>query len=208
MSQEPEQLRRPRATAQVPEAGDGTEPRRDPEAEARRAAALAFVRKLGDPVLKSRATPVDRFDDGLRNQVARMAALMADSSGVGLAAPQLGVSQRLFVYRLGRDAPLRAVVNPVLEWSGEESDALEEGCLSIPGVVVEVERPVHVRMRAQDETGAERLIEASGLEARVVQHELDHLDGILMLDRASREQRKEAMRILREGPEASSREAA
>src|ERR671935_3148923 len=89
---------------------------RDPQVEARRAAALSFVRRLGDPILKSTATPVDRFDDALRSQVARMGGLMNDALGVGLAAPQIGVSQRLLVYRVGQDAPLIALVNPEIEW--------------------------------------------------------------------------------------------
>ena len=171
---------------------------RDPQVEARRAAAMSFVRRLGDPVLKSRATPVDRFDDALRKQVARMGGLMNDALGVGLAAPQIGLSQRLLVYRVGQDAPLIALVNPEVEWSSDEAEDAEEGCLSIPGITVDVERPVHVRVRAQDETGAERLVEASGLEARVIQHEIDHLDGVLILDRTTKDQRKQAMRALRE----------
>jgi len=179
------------------------EEERDPEVEARRRAALSFIRRLGDPVLKSRATPVDQFDEALRAQVARMGGLMNDALGVGLAAPQIGLSQRLLVYRVGQDAPLVALVNPEIEWSSGEEEALEEGCLSIPGVAVDVERPVHVRVRARDETGAERLVEASGLEARVIQHEIDHLDGVLVLDRISRQQRKEAMRALREAQEAA-----
>src|SRR5436309_5395981 len=170
----------------------------DPELAARRAAAMSFIRRYGDPVLKSRATPVDRFDDSLRRQVSRMGAIMNDALGVGLAAPQVGVSQRLLVYRVGHDAPLVALVNPELEWSSEDGEVGEEGCLSIPGIGVDVDRPVHVRVRARDEFGDERLVEASGLEARVIQHELDHLDGVLILDRASREQRKEAIRTLRE----------
>jgi peptide deformylase len=173
-------------------------PRLDPEVEARRNAAMALIRRFGDPVLKSRATPVDRFDDGLRKQVGRMAAIMSDALGVGLAAPQLGVSQRLLVYRVGFEAPLVALVNPEVEWSGDEEEVGEEGCLSIPGVQLDVERPVHVRVRARDEHGEERVVEASGLEARVIQHELDHLDGVLILDRTTREQRKEAIRTLRE----------
>jgi peptide deformylase len=177
------------------------EEERDPEVEARRAAALSFIRRLGDPVLKSRATPVDRFDDALRAQIARMGGLMNDALGVGLAAPQIGLSQRLLVYRVGQDAPLIALVNPEIEWSSGEEEEFEEGCLSIPGVAVDVERPVHVRVRAQDEAGAERLVEASGLEARVIQHEIDHLNGILILDRTSKDQRKEAMRALREAEE-------
>ena len=96
------------------------------------------------------------------------------------------------------DAPVAALVNPVLEWSGSEQEALEEGCLSLPGVLVDVERPIHVRVRAFDEYGDELMIEASGLEARVIQHEMDHLDGVLILERTSREERKQAMRILRE----------
>jgi peptide deformylase len=181
-----------------PEAIDEEEPRLDPEVEARRLAAMSLVRRLGDPVLKSRATPVDRFDEGLRGQVARMAGIMTDALGVGLAAPQLGISQRVLVYRVGPDAPVIALVNPELEWHGDEEETLEEGCLSIPGVGVDVDRAVHVRVRARDEEGGERLVEASGLEARVIQHEMDHLDGRLILDRTSRDQRREAMKALRE----------
>src|SRR5256714_2987446 len=98
----------------------------DPEVAARRAAAMAFIRRWGDPVLKSRATPVDRFDDALRNQVARMAAIMGDALGVGLAAPQLGVSQRVLVYRVGSEAPLVALVNPEVEWHSEDEEPSEE----------------------------------------------------------------------------------
>jgi len=185
----------------IEEVAQELEEERDPEVEARRRAALSFIRRLGDPVLKSRATPVDQFDEALRAQVARMGGLMNDALGVGLAAPQIGLSQRLLVYRVGQDAPLVALVNPQIEWSSGDEETLEEGCLSIPGVAVDVERPVHVRVRAQDETGAERVVEASGLEARVIQHEIDHLDGVLILDRTSKDQRKEAMRTLREAEE-------
>jgi peptide deformylase len=189
-----------RADAEVEELEEV--PPLDPEVAARRAAAMSFIRKWGDPVLKSRATPVDRFDETLQQQVQRMAGIMRDAIGVGLAAPQLGISQRLLVYRIGSDAPLVALVNPELEWHSEDVETLEEGCLSIPTVAVDVERPVHVRIRAQDEHGEDRLVEASGLEARVIQHEMDHLDGVLMLDRASREDRKEALRALREQEQA------
>ena len=177
-------------------------PQLDPEAAARRAAAMSFIRKWGDPVLKSRATPVDRFDERLQQQVQRMAGIMGDAVGVGLAAPQLGISQRLLVYKIGSDAPLITLVNPEFEWRSDDVETLEEGCLSIPSVAVDVERPIHVRVRAHDERGDERLVEASGLEARVIQHEMDHLDGVLMLDRASREDRKEALRTLREQEQA------
>jgi peptide deformylase len=173
----------------------------DPEVEARRVAAMSFIRKLGDPVLKSRATPVDRFDESLRRQVSRMAGIMNDAIGVGLAAPQLGISQRLLVYRVGPDAPVTVLANPELEWASGELELGEEGCLSIPGVMVEVDRPVHVRVRGLDEEGEQRMVEASGLEARVIQHEIDHLDGVLILERTSREERKRALRELREAQE-------
>jgi peptide deformylase len=191
--------------AEEPEQNDVVEeddredpPPLDPQVEARRVAAMSFIHRLGDPILKSRATPVDRFDDALRGQVGRMAGLMSDALGVGLAAPQLGVSQRLLVYRVGPGAPVIALANPEIEWTSEDAETFEEGCLSIPGVLVDVERPLHVRVRASDEEGNERRVEASGLEARVIQHEMDHLDGVLILDRTTREQRREAMRALRE----------
>jgi peptide deformylase len=174
----------------------------DAEAQERRRAALSLIRTFGDPALKTKTAEVTRFDDALAEEVARMGRLMGDAIGLGLAAPQLGVLHRLLVYRVGFDAPLVAVVNPTLEWaSGDELETAEEGCLSLPGVAVDVERPVHVRVRARDENGDEILIEASGLEARVIQHEMDHLDGILILDRTTKEERKEALRILREGGE-------
>jgi peptide deformylase len=173
----------------------------DPEVAARRAAALAHVRTFGDPVLKARAVPIERFDDELGAEVVRMAAIMRDGLGVGLAATQLGVMHRVLVYQLGGDAPLAALVNPEIEWRSDDEEILEEGCLSLPGVHVDVERPIHVRVRARDQHGDEVRIEASGLEARVIQHEVDHLDGKLILDRTTREQRKQAMRELRERAE-------
>jgi peptide deformylase len=186
----------------VSEDPDEDAPALDPEAEARRIAAMSFIRRLGDPILKSRATPVDRFDDSLRKQGSRMAGIMGDAYGVGLAAPQLGISQRLLVYRVGPDAPVIALANPELEWSSRDQEVLDEGCLSIPGITVDVERPVFVRVRAIDEEGEGRLVEASGLEARVIQHEMDHLDGVLILDRTSRDERKRALRELREAERA------
>jgi peptide deformylase len=180
----------------------------DPEVEARRAAAMSLIRRLGDPVLKSSATPVDRFDESLRRQVGRMAGIMSDALGVGLAAPQLGISQRLLVYRVGPDAPVIVLANPELEWASGDAEAGEEGCLSIPGVLVDVERPLHVRVRALDEEGEERMVEASGLEARVIQHEMDHLDGVLILERTTRDERKRALRELREAEQQRADEAA
>ena len=172
-------------------------PTLDPETEARRERALSLVRTFGDPALRASAVEVTRFDDSLGVEVARMGQLMSDALGLGLAATQLAVMHRLFVYRVGADAPLIAVVNPRLEWASDEQEVAEEGCLSLPRVLVEVERPLHVRVSAQDEHGEAILLEASGLEARVIQHEMDHLDGVLILDRTTKEQRKEAMRALR-----------
>ena len=180
----------------------------DPEAEARRVAAMSFIRRLGDPILKSSATPVDRFDESLRKQVSRMAGIMGDAYGVGLAAPQLGLSQRLLVYRIGPDAPVVALANPELEWVSRDEEIGEEGCLSIPGITVDVERPLHVRVRAIDEEGESRLVEASGLEARVIQHEMDHLNGVLILDRTTRDERKRALKQLREADRARERDQA
>ncbi len=176
----------------------------DPETRARRDAALRHVRKLGDPVLRSTALPVDRFDAALAAEIERMGELMHDALGVGLAANQVGVLHRVLVYRAYEEDPLTALVNPTLTWTSDELEISEEGCLSLPGVHVEVERPARVRVRAQDQTGAELEIEAEGLEARVIQHEIDHLDGILILDRISRGARKEAMRAMREAQAAAS----
>jgi peptide deformylase len=177
--------------------------RLDPETRARRDAALRHVRKYGDPVLRSRARPVDVFDAALADEVRRMGELMDDALGIGLAATQLGVMHRVLVYRVDPEAPLGVLVNPEFEHKGDEVETMEEGCLSLPGIGVEVERPTEVRVRAYDATGAEITVEANGLEARVIQHEIDHLDGVLILDRTSRDQRKQAMRALREGQTSS-----
>jgi len=180
------------------EAEEGAEPELDPEVAARRAAALAHVRKFGDPVLKTKARPVEKIDAALRDEIARMGEMMNDALGVGLAATQVGVLHRLLVYRVQHESPVAALINPEIEWRGKEEEIAEEGCLSLPAVLVEVERPVHVRVRALNENGEEIVVEASGLEARVIQHEIDHLDGVLILDRTTRDQRKEAMRALRD----------
>jgi peptide deformylase len=191
-----------------PQAEAGVEPEPeehelDPETAARRDAALAQIRSFGDPVLRTKARPIERFDDALREEIERMGKLMDDAIGVGLAATQVGVVHRLLVYRVQQNAPLAALINPEVEWSGRDSESMEEGCLSLPGVLVEVDRPIHVRVRALNEFGEPITIEATGLEARVIQHEIDHLDGVLILDRTSRDQRKEAMRVLREGQQAA-----
>ncbi len=191
-------------TAEVePEEDEAPEPQLDPELAARRSAALAHVRKFGDPVLRTRARPVEQIDDALRSEIARMGDLMTDALGVGLAATQLGVLHRVLVYRVQQQAPVSALINPEIEWRGDEQESAEEGCLSLPAVAVDVERPVHVRVTALDEQGRPIVIEATGLEARVIQHEVDHLDGVLILDRTSRDQRKDAMRTLREAQQAA-----
>ena len=180
------------------EAEETVESKLDPEVAARRDAALVYVRQFGDPILKTKARTIEIFDDALRSEVERMGALMDDALGVGLAATQVGVLHRLLVYRVQSDGPLGVLVNPKLEWSSKEEEIAEEGCLSLQTVHVEVERAVHVRVSAQDAYGEQILVEASGFEARVIQHEMDHLDGVLILDRTPRDQRKEAMKSLRE----------
>jgi peptide deformylase len=171
----------------------------DQEALERRNAALSQVVKFGDPVLRSAASPVTEFDEQLAEEAERMIGLMRDAIGVGLAATQLGTLRRMLVFQVGAEATPTVLVNPQIEWRSEDAATAEEGCLSIPGVVVDVERPLFVRARAVDVRGEPLMIEASGLEARVIQHEVDHLDGVLMLDRTEKEQRKGALRALREG---------
>lgn len=177
----------------------------DEETRERRNLALAQVRTFGDPVLNSVASPVESFDELLFADAEQMIAIMRDALGVGLAASQLGVMRRLLVFQAGPDATPRVIANPDLEWASAETAEAEEGCLSLPGIVVDVERALHARVRGQNMQGEPVLLEASGLEARVLQHEIDHLDGVLTLDRTSREQRRAARRALREersfGPE-------
>jgi peptide deformylase len=185
-------------TEVAPDPDEHEAPELDPEVRARRDAALRRVRKFGDPVLRAEALSVQQFDAGLAEEVERMGELMGDAMGIGLAATQVGVLHRLLVYRVQHDSPINALVNPRIEWSSDELETMEEGCLSLPTVHVDVDRPVHVRVVAQDPAGEPITVEASGLEARVIQHEIDHLDGVLILDRTTREQRKEAMRQLRE----------
>jgi peptide deformylase len=178
---------------------DSEERRLELETIERRDAALAQVVQFGDPVLKSKASPVANFGPELRAEAERMIAIMRDGFGIGLAATQLGVLRRLLVFQAGPDAEPTALVNPEVEWLSEEMAVAEEGCLSLPRVSMDVERPLYARFSGRDVEGAPIAIEAAGLEARVLQHEIDHLDGILILDRTIREQRKAALRALREG---------
>jgi len=174
--------------------------RLDPETRARRDAALKLVRKYGDPVLKSRALEIDRFDDALRDEVRRMGQLMHDSLGIGLAATQVGVMHRVLVYRVEPEAAIAALVNPVLEWASDEKEGMEEGCLSLQGVVIPVERHVSLTLEGKDLEGNDVRLELEGLPARIAQHEVDHLDGVLILDRTTPEARREALGLLRPQP--------
>jgi peptide deformylase len=172
----------------------------DPEREARRRLALAQIRQYGDPVLRMRANEIESFDDDLARLVERMIGLMQDARGVGLAGTQVGTLQRLFVFQATEEDEPRAVVNPVLVEASEEKVADTEGCLSLQGVTVPVERPGRVTLEGKDESGADVRFELEEHAARVVQHELDHLDGILIIDRTTPEARREALGILRPEP--------
>jgi peptide deformylase len=154
------------------------------------------IRKFGDPVLKTRASPVESFDESLVRLTQDMLATMRDNEGVGLAATQVGRLKRVFVAAIEDDEYV--IVNPVLTDRSETTETATEGCLSIPGIQVDVERPTAVTISGQDVSGRPLQIEASDLLARVLQHEVDHLDGVLILDRTDRQSRKAAMREWRE----------
>jgi peptide deformylase len=174
----------------------------DAEREARRRAALAQIRQYPDPVLRMKAREVEPPDEAITTLVERMTRLMTEARGVGLAAPQLGILRRVLVYQPAEEGPVSALVNPRLVASSDERAADDEGCLSLgaASVVVEVERPVEVTVEASSPAGEAVRIEAEGLEARVLQHELDHLDGILTIDRTTPEQRRAALAQLRPQP--------
>jgi peptide deformylase len=175
----------------------------DPEREVRRAYAFAQVRQYPDAVLRMRAREVDSFGEGAEKLARRMTQLMHDANGVGLAAPQLGILQRVVVYQTETHEQPVVLVNPVLVSRSDDVEVAEEGCLSLDraGVTVDVERSVAVRVEAVTPEGDPLSIEAEGLEARVIQHELDHLDGVLIIDRTRPEQRKAALARLRPRPE-------
>ena len=166
------------------------------ELEARRQLALAQIRQYGDPALRMQAQEVTDVDDDVRRLVERMTALMEDAQGVGLAATQVGVLRRLFVFSDGDDGP-RAVVNPQIVERSDETESDEEGCLSLQGIKIPVERALRVVVEGLDANGEPVRYELEGYGARVVQHELDHLDGVLIIDRTDDEHRKEALRVLR-----------
>jgi peptide deformylase len=154
------------------------------------------LRTFGDPVLKTRAAPVETFDESLARLAQEMLATMREQEGVGLAANQVGRLKRILVAAV--EDQEYVIVNPTIEERARSTEKDLEGCLSIPGIQVEVERPTAVTVSGQDASGAPLRLEASGLLARVLQHEVDHLDGVLILDRTDRQSRKDAMREMRE----------
>jgi len=167
------------------------------QSEVRRRLALVQIRQYPDPALRMRANEVDRFDETLARLAHRMTELMHDAHGVGLAATQVGVLQRLFVFHADEEDEVRAVVNPEITSRSEHTASGEEGCLSLQGVRVPVERSVTVTLEGRDLEGQPLRLELAELPARVVQHELDHLDGTLMLERTDTESRREALATLR-----------
>jgi peptide deformylase len=174
----------------------------DAEREARRRAALAQIRQYPDPVLRMAANEVQDLDDAVAGLVERMTNLMQEARGVGLAAPQVGVLRRILVYQTSEEDPVVALVNPRLTGTSDEQETLDEGCLSLgaASVIVPVTRPATVTVEATTPAGKPLTIEAEGLEARVIQHELDHLDGVLTIDRTSPEARRTALGQLRPQP--------
>jgi peptide deformylase len=179
------------------EAGQVRNEELDPQREALRQTALAQIRQYPDPVLRLRAGEVEQFDDDLKRLVERMVKLMQDANGVGLAANQVGIIRRVFVFQPDPDSEPLAILNPVIVERGGETVSDEEGCLSMQGVQVPVERPLTVRVEGRDPEGGEISMDLGELGARVAQHELDHLDGVLIVDRTTDEARSEALGILR-----------
>ena len=171
------------------------EARAEAERLLRKDVALAQIRQYGDPVLRMRADDVETFDDELARITGRMLELMHDADGVGLAATQIGIVRRFFVCTLdGEDLVL---VNPVVTPAGDETELDEEGCLSLGSIRVPIDRAVRVQVDARDAAGEPVTLSLEGMDARVVQHELDHLDGVLLLDRTDSESRREALSQLR-----------
>jgi peptide deformylase len=182
--------------------GEVEEPEREVEREERRRFLLAHVRQYPDAVLRSEANAVEEYDTALHSLVQRMVGVMQAGHGIGLAAPQVGVLQRVLVYQASEDSEPVALVNPEIVERSDETEVMEEGCLSLgaAGVTVDVERAVFVRVEARDVAGEQLSIDADGLEARVIQHEVDHLDGVLVIDRTTPDQRREALAKLRPQP--------
>jgi peptide deformylase len=169
----------------------------DPEAEARRRLALAQIRQYPDPVLRMQAREVEDFDGDLKRLVERLEHLVRDANGLGLAATQVGVLRRVFVFLPDPEEDPVALVNPRLSDGSDERVSDTEGCLSLQGVVIPIERHERIAVEGKSPAGDDVRIELEGLPARIAQHELDHLDGILILDRTTPEARREALAVLR-----------
>jgi peptide deformylase len=176
--------------------GEVVEEELDAENEARRRLALAQIRQYPDAALKMKARPVEAFDDDLRDLVERMKRLMRDAHGIGLAGPQVGVLQRVFVFTPTRET-VAVVVNPEIVERSDETEVVEEGCLSIQGVLVPIERSTRITLAGRDEHGEEVRFELDDIFARAAQHETDHLDGVLIIDKTTPEARREALALLR-----------
>jgi peptide deformylase len=177
---------------------DDAEDEQQLEREARRLIALSRIRQYGDSVLRMKAREVEAFDDDLGRLVERMTELMHEASGVGLAATQVGVLRRLFVFV--DDGEDRVLVNPTITNSSRETEVDDEGCLSLREVLVPVERPTSVTIEGFDAQGEPVKLELEPPSSRVVQHELDHLDGVLIIDRTDDESRRAALARLRPQP--------
>jgi len=176
------------------------EDERDPEDEARRSMALAQIRQYPDPALRLKAREIAEVDDDVRRLAERMITLMHDAHGVGLAATQVGVLRRLFVFQAGEDEEATVVVNPTFSERSSETATDDEGCLSLQGVLVPVERPERATLEGTGLDGEPLRLELEGLRARVAQHEVDHLDGTMIIDRTDGESRRAAMAKLRPQP--------
>jgi peptide deformylase len=182
------------------ETGEVRTEKLDPEAEARKRLALAQIRQYPDPVLRMQAREVEEFDGDLTKLVERLDHLLREASGLGLAATQIGVLRRAFVFLPDPEQPPVVLVNPRFAATSEERESDTEGCLSLQGVVIPVERHVSLTLEGKDPKGNDVRLELEGLPARIAQHELDHLDGVLILDRTTPEARREALGLLRPQP--------
>jgi peptide deformylase len=172
----------------------------DPEQDARRRMALAQIRQYPDSALRMQSREVAEVDDDLRRLAERMIALMRDAHGIGLAGTQVGTLRRIFVFQNGDEEEPRVVVNAKIAERSKDVTTDDEGCVSLQGVLVPVERAATVTLEGIDLDGNELKLELDGLPARVVQHEVDHLDGVLIIDRTDPESRKRAMATLRPQP--------
>ena len=161
---------------------------------------IQSIRLFGDPVLRTPAEVVTEFDRQLHKLVADLAETMLDAPGVGLAAPQIGVGLRVFTYYSPEQGEVAHLVNPVLHFPNDEEQDGDEGCLSIPGLTFDCRRKAHVLAHGQDMHGEPVTVEGTARTARCIQHETDHLDGVLFVDRLTPEVRREAMRAIRDAP--------